>query len=528
MYLTRRSKKRLSKPKDKIAVFVLAVALVLSFAMPVMAQRDILTTTQSNINDTEIWWDNLWESTFNPAPYTISNSPAPLDVPALPTGGSGSLPPPPPVGGSGSSGSINVPTLPPVGDSGVVGSAVEIQNTNNLSLYAFVNPTRFILGIGLIAWLFSFGFKMVESKTVAQSTHTFIKLFVPVFLALLFLANQATYSRVLAYGMRDIVNSWSEGVMNLQIADFSVREALQDGLITQDAKELMAKKYLACQSMEKPEVTIPSLIRPDTSDPNVPPITPAQRKVYDYLECLDELSTYAQEKLDAADAEKECSGKICKAYKSFLDLFLGVSAGEAFVESQKRLAGDSPDGASLEKLEKYNNILSNRQYLWDFALGKTEESEAFIASLTQPSKSFLYFTQWMWISTLEMAMFLLALFAPIFIALSVVPGKQNMFNVWLIEFLTVGLAKMAYTVVIGIVAVQLASSDTGFLDDTFFMTLGIFAPAVSFAVVVSGGIAAASSFKSQSAGVAAIAAGTLSSGAATIAYSMSRAYDKRR
>ena len=119
-------------------------------------------------------------------------------------------------------------------------------------------------------------------------------------------------------------------------------------------------------------------------------------------------------------------------------------------------------------------------------------------------------------------------FAPMFIALSVVPGKQNMFNVWLIEFLTVGLAKMAYTVVIGIVAVQLASSDTGFLDDTFFMTLGIFAPAVSFTIVVSGGIAAASSFKSQSAGAVAIAAGTLSSGAATIAYSMSRAYDKRR
>ena len=134
----------------------------------------------------------------------------------------------------------------------------------------------------------------------------------------------------------------------------------------------------------------------------------------------------------------------------------------------------------------------------------------------------------MWISLLEMAMFLLALFAPIFIALSVVPGKQSMFNVWLIEFLTIGLAKLAYVIVIGLVSVQLASSDSGFLDDTFFMSLGIFAPAVSFAVVVSGGFAAASSFKSQSVGAVAIAAGTLSSGAATIAYSMSRAYDKRR
>lgn len=515
--------------KNKVALLILSIVIVLGCAMPAMAQKDILTTTQSNINSTEIWWDQLWSSTFNPAPYTISNSPPPLNVPSLPNGGgSGSLPPAPPIGGSNSPVPINVPSLPPGGDSGGLVGDVEIQNNNSLSLYAFVNPTRFILGIGLIAWLFTFGFKMVESKTVAQSTHNFIRLFVPVFLALLFLANQATYSRVLAYGMRDIVNSWSEGVMNLQITDFSVRQALQDGLITQDAKQLMAKKYLACQSMEKPEVVIPSLVRPDTSDPNIPPITPAQRKVYDYLECLDELSDFAQERLEAADAERECSGTVCQAYKSFLDLFLGVSAGEAFVENQKRLAGDSPDQASLEKLEKYNNILSNREYLFDFALGKTPELEALVASLTQPNKQFLYFTQWMWISTLEMAMFLLALFAPIFIALSVIPGKTNMFNVWLIEFLTIGLAKMAYTIVIGLVAVQLASSDTGFLDNTFFMSLGIFAPGVSFAVVVSGGIAAASSFKSQSVGAAAIAAGTLSSGAATIAYSMSRAYDKRR
>lgn len=483
MYLIKKKKRKILNSQRQVALLILAITLVLAFAMPAMAQRDILTTTANNINNIEVWWDQLWDTTFNPPPVVV-------------TGG--------------------------------IGSAEGIENTTNLSLYAFVNPTRFILGIGLIFWLFSFGYKMVESKTVAQSTHTFIKLFIPVFLALIFLANQAAYSRMLAYGMRDIVNSWSEGVMNLQITDYSVREAIQDQLITEDAKEIMAQKYAVCNNLEKPEVAIPSLIRPDTSAPNVPPLTPAQRKVYDYLECLDELSLFAQEKLDAADAERDCSGKACRAYKAFLDFFFGVSASQAYYENAKRLAGDSPDQASLEKLEFIKSKVDQSKYAQNFFLGKTEASEAVIASFTNPSKTFLYFTQWMWVSTLEMALFLLALFAPIFIALSIIPGKQNMFNVWLIEYLTIGLAKMAYVVVIGIVAVQLASSDTGFLDDTFFMTLGIFAPAVSFAVVVTGGLAAASSFRSQSVGVAAIAAGTLSSGAATIAYSMSRAYDKRR
>ena len=527
MYSLKLKSRKISKLKRRAAALILSFVLVLSYCIPAMAQLDVMTTTQGNITSIQDWWDKLWESTFNPPPYQITNNTPILEVPALPSGGSGTLPPPPPVFSSGNA-PIEVPGLPPVGDAGATPVNLELQNTNSLSLYAFVNPTRFILGIGLIAWLFSFGYQIIQSKTVAQSTYNFLRLFVPVFIAVLFLANQATYSRTLAYGMRGIINSWTEGVMNLQITDISVRQALQDGLITNDAKQMLSQKYLACQAMEKPEVVIPSLERPDTSDADVPPITPAQRKVYDYLDCLDELATFAQERLDAADAERQCAGQVCKAYKAFLDIFLGVSAGEALVENQKRLVEDSPDQASLEKLDKYQNILNTRKFLFDFATGKTPESAALIASITQPNKQFLYFTQWMWVSTLEMAMFLLALFAPIFIALSVVPGKQNMFSFWLIEYLTIGLAYLAYVIVIGLVAVQLSSSNTGFLDDTFFMSLGIFAPAVSFTVVVSGGIAAASSFKSQSVGAAAIAAGTLSSGAATIAYSMARSYDKHR
>lgn len=526
--IRKKSQRNLFKRNRRTIAVIFTILYILLSALPVMAQRDIITTTHNNINSSQVWWDNLWESTFNPPPYTITENTPILEVPSLPTGGFGTLPPPPPIGGGGSP--INVPGLPPVNDSGEAPLNLELENNNSLSLYAFVNPTRFILSIGLIAWLFSFGFEIVKAKTVAESSYAFIKLFIPVFIAVLFLSNQAAYSRDLAYGMRGIVHDWAGGVMNLQITDFSVREALQDGLITNDAKQLLSQKYLACQAMPKPEVTIPSLVRPDTSDPNVPPITPAQRQVYDYLDCLDQLSTFAQERLDAADIERQCSGKVCRAYKALLDLFLGVSSGEAFIENQKRLAGDNPDQASIEKLEKYSQILSTRQYLFDTSLGlvQTPEFKRIAAAFVNPTPEFLYFTQWMWISTLEMAMYLLALFAPIFIALSVVPGKGNMFNFWLIEFLTIGLAYFAYVIVIGLVSVQLASTQNGFLDNTFFLSLGIFAPAVSFAVVVSGGIAAASSFKSQSVGAAAIAVGTISSGAATIAYSMSRSYDKRR
>ena len=168
---------------------------------------------------------------------------------------------------------------------------------------------------------------------------------------------------------------------------------------------------------------------------------------------------------------------------------------------------------------------------FDITQGDTEfleEAKGVVVSLTNPDETFLYFTQWMYISFLELAMFLNGLFAPMFFAVSIIPGKERMSNFFLIEFLTIGLAKLAYVVVIGIVAIQQSSPGADITSNFFFKSLGIFAPAVSFTVVTAGALMAASSYRSQSTGAIAAAGGLVSSGAATIAYSMARSADKRR
>ncbi len=126
-------------------------------------------------------------------------------------------------------------------------------------------------------------------------------------------------------------------------------------------------------------------------------------------------------------------------------------------------------------------------------------------------------------------MWLDALFAPLFIAISIIPGRQHMFVAWLISFFTIGLAKLAYVIVIGIVAVRLSDQTTLFGSDLRFpMALGLFGPGVSFAVVTGGGIAAAMSFRSQSVGALGAVAGVVTSAVATIGHSLSRNSDKRR
>jgi len=141
----------------------------------------------------------------------------------------------------------------------------------------------------------------------------------------------------------------------------------------------------------------------------------------------------------------------------------------------------------------------------------------------------LNFTQSLWTSFLEMAMWLSALFAPLFIASSLIPGRQNLTVAWLISFLTIGLAKLAYVIVIGIVSVQLTDQQAQFgYDLRFPLALGLFAPGVSLAVIAGGGLAAASSFRSQSVAVIGVTTNIVTGAVGTLGYSLARYSDKNR
>ena len=518
--------RRVSKFKFAIVSFVLAIGLVLSFTLPAMSQSNsMLSSSAQRISNTEIWWDNLWSATFNPPPIAVDGSDAPTAIVDVPE-----LPPAPSLPGS----PLPVPSLPPIGDPTNLPAPPPVVNSNsvgnNLSLYFFISATRTILAIALIGWLFSYGRAMIESPTMAQGIHTFFKLFTPVVLSLLFISNQGFYARVLAQGMRSMVNSWSEGVMNLTITDYSIRAAIQDQLITENVKQEIVRQFNTCEAIDPPEVALPSATRPAPG--SGVEITDAQRKNYEYLECLGRVQEYAQEQLDIAERERLCSNHLCKAYRKLADAITGVSAGLKKLEEFRRVNADRLDDPDVQQeLQFIRERVGFSQLGFDISQGNTEflkESKDLIVSLTNPDQAFLYFTQWMWISFLELAMFLNGLFAPMFFAVAIIPGKDKMATLFIHEFLTIGLAKMAYVLIIGLVAVQQSAPATPITDNFFFMSLGIFAPAVSFAVVTAGSLAAAGSYRSQSVGAIAAVGGLVSSGAATITYSMSRAMDKHR
>lgn len=428
--------------KHRIWIYLaLAIAVCLLIVTPVHAQA-VLQTTLKNMQESEQWWDKLWQDTF-----------APTDL------------------------------------------------TGNISIYTFTTAVRTILAIGVIFWLFQYGQKMAESKGMTQAISTNTQFFLPIVMVVIFLTNQGQYSRLLAYGLRDIVNSWSTGVMNTQISGHYVRAALSDQLVTQDSKDVIKIQAQKCMQMPQPAVVLPSPTRP-APDPNNT-LTIQQKQAYDFLECIDKLGTLAKQK-------KEEALNNGSFFLKFIDQTI------ASIESILK--------AETEKRTKSNDLITNPV---DIAIGLADYLAG--ATATASYASILSFTQWMWTSFLEMSMWLSALFAPLFIAVSIIPGRQNMFVAWLIGVFTIGLARLAYVIVIGVVAVQLSEQTTLLASDLRFpMALGLFAPAVSFAVVTVGGIGAAMSFRSQSVAGAGAVTSAMTGTFASLGYSLSRYSDKGR
>jgi hypothetical protein len=125
----------------------------------------------------------------------------------------------------------------------------------------------------------------------------------------------------------------------------------------------------------------------------------------------------------------------------------------------------------------------------------------FVAGMTAnaANRPALAASQWLYVSFLELAMFLVSLGALINVPIALIPGRLNIAVGTAIAFLTIGIAQVMYVITIGTVALLLSNDQSVLFSDMRFpMALGVFAPLTSFSVVVAGGMAAAHAFTGAS------------------------------
>jgi len=356
----------------------------------------------------------------------------------------------------------------------------------SLREYMFTTVVRWCLSLSMLFWC---GKMILNSgKMMTSNLSGMLQIVTPYLLTLtiviLMLANNALVARAVPWGMRDNINMWRNGLMSAQIKDISVRDAISDVLITKQAADAIGAQAQKCSQMNAPAVVLPSPDRP-TDAAQLKKLSTDQRHAYEYIDCLDKLQLVAEEQQKKAQ-ESTCTSipgvnQTCVFFAKFIDKTKNSILAAAQTERDK-----------VKKGIVYNPIFPATA-LMDYVSGMVSMS-AF--------KSFFNNVQWVFISMMELGLWVDALIAPIAVALSLVPGQLNLTIAWLISFLTIGLAQIVYVAIVGAMAMALSQTQTFFFSDMRFeMAMGLFAPFVSTAILTGGGIAAARSYTNQSIGL---------------------------
>jgi hypothetical protein len=399
-------------------------------------------------------------------------------------------------------------------------SKQSLAGTGSLSDYVYSKISQYFIVLALLFWMGKFLF-MAASLVDRGPKHVFQAAFpflAGVVLIILLMANNGERVKGICLDLRNILNSWPKTLMAAQISDSTVRSALTDVLVTDKAQLRISFYAQQCAPLMPKGISPLPSTRP-TDPAEIEKLSKAEQQGYAFTDCMKTLQAVAQEELAKANSActegfapggfgGQSTPDTCSMLQRFASKTTNTIAAVLKTESDKLNSGQDV------------NYLFGQTAFLDFVAG-IGASAAF--------RPILNASQWLFISFLELALFLTALSSLIMVPTALIPGRMNISIAWFIVFLTVGLAKLMYVVVMGSVALQMSQDQTLLFSDMRFpMALAIAAPLVSLAAITVGGFAAASSFTGATLSVVSGAAVFISSAGGAISTALSRNSHSKR
>lgn len=243
-------------------------------------------------------------------------------------------------------------------------------------------------------------------------------------------------------GIRNVINEQTQTVLKIQIDEVSMLEALNDVVVSQQAKAIIQREYADCESKE------------------------GQAQIDCFIEAGEQTERILEDE-----------------YKNTGFWSPGVQRLWARVR------------AITEEVEaNYNNPATDPNPLVDVVL------QTMIQTTNQAlAQSFLKGWQWAFSSLLELAMLLTGLIGPIAVAGSAIPLQGRPLWAWLTGFFSLGMAKFSYNVIIGLAATVVVAADAQSQGDFgFLLLIGVLAPILALAIAGGAGMAV---FRGVSGGV---------------------------
>jgi hypothetical protein len=392
--------------------------------------------------------------------------------------------------------------------------------TGSLSDYVYAKIAQYFIMMALIFWIVKFLFiaaSLVDRgpKYVFQGAAPFL---IGVVLLIVLMSNNGEKVKGICLDLRNILNSWPKALMGAQVADSTVRGALTDVLVTDKAQLRISFYAQQCApQMTKGIAPLPAT-RP-TDPAEIEKLSKAEQQGYAFEDCMKTLQAVAQEELTKADSA--CTN-------GFAPGGFGSQSSPDACSMLKRFSAKTTETISSVLKTEVDKLSSGQDV--NYLFSQTAFLD-FIAGIGASAayRPLLNATQSLFISFLELALFLTAISSLIMVPTALIPGRSNISISWFIVFLTVGLAKLMYVIVLGSVALQMSQDQTLLFSDMRFpIALGVAAPLVSLAVVTAGGFAAASSFTGSTLSFVSGATVFLSSAGGSISSALSRYSHSRR
>ena len=234
----------------------------------------------------------------------------------------------------------------------------------------------------------------------------------------------------IAYGSRNFVNDTTREILSFQLGPVTMKDALSDVLLTEEAKETIRLNFVECEAKEGEE----------------------------QLKCFEDGARRAKEEI--AEAEKATTA-----------LGLNISGFKRLQERLNKIIGDIDSARGSEGDLVFGLV--------NFYFQSTGQAIA-----QQLMKGF----QSAMMTIIDVGFYLTAMLAPIAVAASLAPLQPRIILIWSAGFIAFALMKMSYNILIGAIAtVALTIDATNFGSTGLLIAMGVISPLLAMAMGGWGG-----------------------------------------
>jgi hypothetical protein len=255
------------------------------------------------------------------------------------------------------------------------------------------------------------------------------------------IANDASMLRGITVGIREILNETSSSIMDVQVSQITMRDALNDVIISEKARSIIALNLADCEAKEGAE----------------------------QITCFRRGAESAQAQIDEANSPE--FGRPSPGLRRTMSR---LAATISEFRRAEAAAAEAAGGSSLFKLD-----------------GTVKGAISYVLQSTSQSASneLLKAIQQMFVYGTEIAMLLTGLLGPLAVAASLLPTTPRAVYIWLIGFLTIGFIKLTYNILIAFCAIWVVTAERqGTGDFTALLLMSIASPAIAIALSSWGGI----------------------------------------